>query len=67
MPNKPDKVEDPNPMQFWKLFFIVAAVLVLIGTIVLIFGRLIVGLIIGLLGAAFGVGGQVSKNKNLQL
>lgn len=54
-------------MQFWKLFFIVAAVLVLIGTIVLIFGRLIVGLIIGLLGAAFGVGGQVSKNKNLQL
>lgn len=70
MPNpKPpvDKVEDPSPSQFWRLFLIVAVVLVLVGLVALIAGNLIVGGIITIMGAAFGVGGQVSKNKNLQL
>lgn len=67
MPKKIDSVDDPSPTQFWRLFFIVAAVLIIIGIVVLLIGKIIVGVIIALLGAAFGVGIQVSKNKNLQL
>ena len=67
MPDKVHKVEDPSPSQFWWLALVVAVVLIIIGIIILFIGKFIAGVIIALLGAAFGVGSQVSKNKNLQL
>lgn len=66
MPNKVDKVEDPSPSKFWRLALIVAVVLVIIGVIVLIVGKLVVGGIITVLGAVFGLGTQVAKTSSLE-
>ncbi len=57
--SKPDKAENPSPTNFWRLFLIVAVVLVIVGIIVLILGQLVVGGIIAVLGAVFGLGAKV--------
>ncbi|MBI3624531.1 hypothetical protein HY218_02770 [Candidatus Saccharibacteria bacterium] len=66
MANEVDQVEDPSPAKFWRLFIIVAIVLVIIGVIVLVLGKLVVGGIITVIGAIFGLGGQVAKNNKLK-
>lgn len=60
MANKIDKVEDPNSAKFWRLFLISAIVLVVVGIIVLVIGRVVAGGIITLLGAVFGLGAKVA-------
>jgi hypothetical protein len=67
MPDKTDKVEDPSPSNFWIQALVAAIVLVIIGIVVLIIGRVLVGGIIALLGAVFGIGSQVSRNSRLKL
>lgn len=66
MSDKVDKVEDPSPSKFWRLALIVAVVLVIVAIIVLIVGKLVVGGIIALLGAVFGLGLQVAKNNQVK-
>lgn len=66
MPEKVDKVEDPSSPKFWRVAIVVAIVLVIIGVIILILGKLVVGGIIALLGAIFGLSSQVTKNNSLK-
>lgn len=62
----PQKVEDPSPTQFWKQTVQVALVLVAIGVVVALLGKLIVGGIIVLLGAVCGLGSQVVKSNKVE-
>ena len=43
-----------------------AAVLILVGIAVAIFAKVFVGVVIGLLGAVFGIGSQVTKKPPIQ-
>lgn len=65
MDKEQDTVTDPNPKQLTKQFIVVAVVLVIIGIIVLILGKLAVGGIITLLGAVFGLGTKVAGSNKL--
>ena len=65
MDNSEDKIEDPSTANFIKLAIIVAAVLLFVGIVVLLLGKLVVGGIIALLGAVFGVGSRVAKVNKL--
>jgi hypothetical protein len=65
MEKQPDTVTDPSPKKFTKQFIVVAVVLVVIGIIILILGKLAVGGIITLLGAVFGLGTKVVDSNKL--
>jgi uncharacterized membrane protein required for colicin V production len=60
----PDVVEDPSPSNFWKLFLLVAIVLIVVSIIVLVLGKLIVASIIALLGFIFGMGARMNRPSN---
>lgn len=52
---------DPSPSKYRTQALLVAVVLIILGIIALIIGRVIVGGIIALLGVIFGLGSQVIK------
>ncbi len=60
MPTK--KLEDPSPAAFRFDILISAIVIVVTGILVLIFASVVAGAIITLIGAIFGIGGQVVRN-----
>lgn len=60
------KIEDPNPSSFNKGVIISAVVIIALGILVLIFADVIVGFIIALLGAIFGLGSQVARDNSLK-
>jgi len=62
----PQKAVDPSPSQFWKQAVQVALVLTAIGVVVALLGKLIVGGIIVLLGAVFGLSSQVARNNKVE-
>jgi len=56
---------NPKPARFLVPLIIVTVVLIIIGVIVLIAGKLVVGGLIALLGAVFGLSSQVGKSNKL--
>lgn len=56
------KIEDPSPSSFRLGVVISAVVIIVLGILVLIFADVVVGFIIALLGAIFGLGSQVVRN-----
>ena len=54
--------EDPSPNKFKRQAITVAIVLIVLGVIALIIGKVIVGGIIAVLGAVFGLGSQVVRD-----
>lgn len=59
-------LQDPSPSKFTRQAILVAIVLIVLGVLVLIFASAIVGGIIALLGAIFGLGSQVARDVPLE-
>lgn len=62
----PDKLEDPTPAKYRQQALLVALVLIVLGIIVLLIGKVVAGGVIALLGAVFGLGSQVIKSNPLE-
>ncbi len=66
MAKEVQKTQDPTPTQYWKLILLSALVLVIVGIVVLLLGKVVVGGIIALLGAVFGLSARVTKQNQRQ-
>lgn len=66
MTNEVQKTQDPSPTRYWKLILLSALALIVTGIVVLVIGKIAVGVIITILGAVFGLGAQVSRNNQVK-
>lgn len=65
MADKPKPEITPPPIHLEKQLIIAAIIIVVLGIVIILAGKLIIGGILALLGAVFGLGTQVSKNNKL--
>ena len=58
-------VDIPEPQKLSKQLILIAVVLAVVGALIVVFAKVAVGIVVFLIGAAFGIGSQVTKDNPL--